>query len=68
MGEKKEPGKLRVLYIEVPENIHDTYRDKCEKHYGSKRQSNVPIRKFIHDFINGRIYIVDGVLHIREKK
>lgn len=59
---------LSKVGAEVPEEIRDAYNKKCEQIYGMKRQGHIPIRKFIHDFVKGRIYIVDGEIQIIPKK
>jgi hypothetical protein len=66
MAEKKSDQAW--VGSQVPKVLKDAYLNKCEKVLGQKRKGDVPIRKFITDFTNGRIYIVDGKLHIVEKK
>ena len=65
-GNKKDRSGL--IQVELGDKLKTDYYEKCEAHFGVQRRSHIPIKKFIRDFINGRIYIVDGVLHIREKK
>lgn len=50
MDEKKIEQKS--FLIQLPINVYEAYKHECDKRYGRQRCLQLPIKKFIHNFLD----------------